>query len=135
MKVIIKPQVMEATQWYKQGDHPDVTVWMTTPEEENDSCWRGCGKPMQEHGCVTNTGDMVCPGDWIIKAPLYNAVDVSNNDFNNYYIKVADLDMSQKDMVVEKNDSQSYLWDATMYNIETQVLGSIAKQLRGVKKS
>ena len=51
MKFRKKPVVIEATQWFKDGDHPAVT----------HSIHRGWGK------VATLEGDMtVMPGDWII---------------------------------------------------------------------
>jgi len=51
MKFRKKPVVIEATQWFKMGDHPEVT----------HSIHRGWGK------VATLEGDMtVMPGDWII---------------------------------------------------------------------
>ena len=57
-----KPVVVEAVQWFKNGDHfrsPDV---LGTKKCEN------CGKYMHVHGCVETLEGwhIVCPGDWII---------------------------------------------------------------------
>lgn len=53
-----KPVVIEATQWFKQGDHPAVTT-------KDDSA---PGFLPQTHGWVPTLegGHIVTPGDWII---------------------------------------------------------------------
>lgn len=85
MKYRKKPVVIEATQWFKNGDHPDDHVGMTlTQIAEN---WEGkvvryflrpdisgtdvcshCDKMMHLHGWIDTLegGHIVCPGDWII---------------------------------------------------------------------
>ncbi len=57
-----RPIVVEAIQWFKLGDHPEVTVGPTL-----DSHCGKCGHT--EHGIIkTLEGLMfVCPSDWIIK--------------------------------------------------------------------
>jgi hypothetical protein len=51
MKCRKKPVVIEATQWFKDGDHPKVN-WIS---------WKGFGR------IDTLEGEMqVTPGDWII---------------------------------------------------------------------
>ena len=81
-----KPVVIEATQWFKNGDHPldDATRGGTTPDGAE---WEGlivryfrhpdipgdqlctkCGIKMHDHGWIDTLedGHNVCPGDWII---------------------------------------------------------------------
>ena len=54
MKFRKKPVVIEATQWFKHGDHPEVRRF--TVEEDDDRGW-----------CSTlDGGHIVTPGDWII---------------------------------------------------------------------
>jgi hypothetical protein len=64
MKYQKKPVVIEATQWFKMGDHPSVFYTVTFHKPE---C-KHCGKALTNHGWVpTLEGDhIVCPGDWII---------------------------------------------------------------------
>ena len=59
-----KPIVIEAVQWFKEGDHSVVTQFRA----RNLHTCEGCGKEMYEHGkCPTLEGShLVCPGDWII---------------------------------------------------------------------
>jgi len=58
-----KPVVIEAVQWFKHGDHPDVKK----VELAEFNC-SNCGKKSDDHGTIkTLEGVMyVCPGDWII---------------------------------------------------------------------
>ncbi len=86
-----KPVVIEATQWFKNGDHPkDACYWVDDKSKDRFlsegvvvryyrnpitdgglNCHR-CGKPMHDHGWIDtleggNDGaQVVCPGDWII---------------------------------------------------------------------
>ena len=84
-----KPIVIEATQWFKNGDHPLDDCWRpfkdsglkpTEPREglvvrryrhprvPGDSLCLHCGHQMHDHGFMdTLEGDhTVCPGDWVI---------------------------------------------------------------------
>ncbi len=83
-----RPVVIEAIQWWKNGDHPlDACVYLD-PEDGGDSfqgegkvvryyrtpnldakkpC-KQCGYTMHWHGWIDTLegGHIVCPGDWII---------------------------------------------------------------------
>lgn len=88
-----KPNVIEATQWFKNGDHPGDNVWRcfedtglvpTEPREGaivryfrrpdvpgEKQCPRGCGRCMNDHGWIDVVGDRfsgftVCPGDYVV---------------------------------------------------------------------
>ena len=87
MKYRKKPVVIEATQWFKNGDHPKdgtetfeegtfkgellegkVVRYYRTPNLDGlDSC-DACGKLMYDHGWIDTFegGHIVCQGDWII---------------------------------------------------------------------
>ena len=60
-----KPIVIEATRWFKMGDHPNVKGCLSEP----DSCCNICDKAYCYHGWIDTLegGHIVCPGDWIIK--------------------------------------------------------------------
>ena len=53
-----KPVVIEATQWFKHGDHPAVKT-LTNPTT---------GQVMRIHGWIDTLegGHIITPGDWII---------------------------------------------------------------------
>ncbi len=80
-----KPIVIEANQWWKNGDHPQDSLAPRYPQIEgeyegllvryyrrpNDSGERACeecGQIMHLHGWIDTRegGHIVCPGDWII---------------------------------------------------------------------
>lgn len=60
-----KPVVIDATQWFKVGDHREVS------ENELPLGCPNCGRPDGDHGRIvtlesSGEGHFVCPGDWII---------------------------------------------------------------------
>ena len=82
-----KPVVIEATQWFKNGDHPNdgterfkdgefkgellegkVVRYYRTPECDGEEQCPKCGNNMHWHGWIDTLegGHIVCPGDWII---------------------------------------------------------------------
>ena len=77
MKYRKKPIVIEATQWFKNGDHPDdgdpeteggVVRYYRHPKKYNEDPCQHCGVRMGDHGWIDTleAGHNVCPGDWII---------------------------------------------------------------------
>lgn len=72
-----RPVVIEATQWFKNGDHPldgppetegKIVRYFRNPDDRGDCCCKQCGKTMHLHGWIDSCegGEIVCPGDWII---------------------------------------------------------------------
>lgn len=82
-----KPVVIEATQWFKNGDHPndncyyiddkspdrylsegEVVRYYRTPDLDRKNPCKHCGQIMHVHGWIDTLegGHIVCPGDWII---------------------------------------------------------------------
>ena len=89
MKYRKKPVVIDATQWFKNGDHPEddcfrtfeytgampvqpregkVVRYFRHPEFSGTSVCSKCAKTLHEHGWIDTLedGHNVCPGDWII---------------------------------------------------------------------
>lgn len=89
MRFQSKPVIIEATQWFKNGDHPKdecrlivpvpgdgepflsegkIVRYFRHPGVPGDSLCIHCDIRMHEHGWIdTREGDFrVCPGDWII---------------------------------------------------------------------
>ena len=87
MKYRKKPVVIEATQWFVNGDHPEdgmevfecgefkgdllegkVVRYYRTPECNGSRKCVRCGDIMHNHGWTETLegGHIVCPGDWII---------------------------------------------------------------------
>ena len=93
MKYRKKPVVIEATLWFKSGDHPEddretfigkdgkpflgegkVVRYFRHPnipgtDFHNEANGKGCGRMFHDHGWIDTLemGHNVCPGDWIIK--------------------------------------------------------------------
>ena len=82
-----KPVVVEATQWFKNGDHPDddceivdtasggeiqgeggIVRHYRRPDIPGEVPCHLCGVVMLDHGWIEmlEGGHTVCPGDWII---------------------------------------------------------------------
>ncbi len=73
-----KPVVIEAIQWFKNGDHPldgradregDLVRYYRHPRMDGqEQCKHGCGFIMHDHGWIDTVqgGHVVCPGDFII---------------------------------------------------------------------
>jgi hypothetical protein len=89
MKFRKKPVVIEAAQWFKNGDHPlddtrtvtpvpgdgppfmsegKVVRYYRDPGVAEMSRCKHCGDIMHNHGWIDTLegGHIVCPGDWII---------------------------------------------------------------------
>ncbi len=81
-----KPVEIEATQWHKNGDHPQdecetfdagdgpfqgegkVVRYYRTPDLDGQNECEYCNEIMHVHGWIDTVqgGHIVCPGDWII---------------------------------------------------------------------
>ena len=82
-----KPVVIEASQWFRNGDHPDDDTFAVThtngfdypsegkvvryyrrPGRDGNLPCEKCGRIMHDHGWIDTLegGHIVCPGDWII---------------------------------------------------------------------
>ena len=85
-----KPVVIEADQWWKNGDHPEdgvgdlrrdvltgetyegiegrVVRFFRHPDYPGDQQHDRCGRTWHDHGWIDTLegGHTVCPGDWII---------------------------------------------------------------------
>ena len=88
MKFRKKPVVIEATQWFENGDHPEddctevlsldgdttflsegnVVRYFRHPDVAGDTACKHCGVIMHNHGWIDTLegGHIVCPADWII---------------------------------------------------------------------
>ena len=77
MKYRKKPVIVEATQWFKNGDHPDdgptceegqVVRRFHHPDISGGKYCEKCHMQMHAHGWVDTLegSHIVCPGDWIV---------------------------------------------------------------------
>ena len=69
-KYVKRPIPIEAAQWFKPGDHPNVKPRSNVPEHFNNKCGK-CGFYTEDHGDIKTLegkggAQEVCPGDWII---------------------------------------------------------------------
>lgn len=77
MKYTKKPITIEATQWWRNGDHPldgdsgwegKIVRYYRTPDMDGQHKCKHCGEIMHLHGWIDTLegGHNVCPGDYII---------------------------------------------------------------------
>ena len=106
-----KPVEIEATQWFKNGDHPEDDLYLLPdpsfsglvsegkivryfrhPNIPGDQECSKCGLKMNVHGWVDTLedGHNVCPGDWIITGVKGEIYPIKNDIFLETYEKVLD---------------------------------------------
>jgi hypothetical protein len=111
MKYRKKPLVIEATQWFKNGDHPEDDVlrrWEDTqevpkepregkvvryfrhPEKPGTQSCEHCALILHDHGWIDTKegGHIVCPSDWIITGIAGEYYPCKDSIFRNSYDKV-----------------------------------------------
>lgn len=108
MKYQKRPALIEATQWFRNGDHPqDQSTPLDSPDggtrmtegkvvryfkslniPGNRVC-RHCGNIMQKHGelvdGLSDENEIVCPGDYIVTAPNGQHYKVPADIFETMY--------------------------------------------------
>lgn len=69
-----KPVVIEASQWFKNGDHPKVSavpkgMGILVNAAGSQTTCKHCGNHVENHGFIETLegGHIVCWSDWIIK--------------------------------------------------------------------
>ena len=98
--------VIEATQWFKNGDHPNdnretftgsdgepflgegkVVRYYRTPQLDGQTICDYCHEIMHDHGWIDTLpgGHTVCPGDWIITDVLGGHLPCKPNVFEQTY--------------------------------------------------
>jgi len=68
MQVIRKPEVLEAIQWTKHGDCPQVDQYVSPNCPTTARC-NDCGAYLTDHGHLFTWDGRdckICPGDWIL---------------------------------------------------------------------
>lgn len=114
MKYRKKPVVVEATQWFKNGDHPEdhsfraahieanasypkirewegqVVRYYRHPDMDGQTACRHCGIIMHKHGWIDTLegGHIVCPGDFIITGVHGEYYPCKPDIFDKTYEKV-----------------------------------------------
>lgn len=69
MKVRKIPVIVEATQWFKNGDREgEIVRNYRNPYDKDSRVCEHCGRIIHDHGWIDTLegGHIVCPGDWII---------------------------------------------------------------------
>lgn len=111
MKFRKRPVIIEATQWFTNGDHPldncellrsregidflsegKVVRYYRRPDGSwNRNCQK-CGNIMHLHGWIDTLegGHIVCPGDWIITGVKGEMYPCKNEVFKAAYEEVDD---------------------------------------------
>ena len=87
-----KPVVVDATQWLKDGDHPEVIYPMPNTSRRADIRCEKCLKAIGKHGWIDTLegGHIVCPADWIIKGVKGEFYPCKPDIFEQTYEKVED---------------------------------------------
>ena len=106
-----KPVEVEASQWWKNGDHPedypalmhdreardhapegDVVRYYRHPDVAPDRACEKCGYIMHDHGWIDTLegGHTVCPGDYIIKGVQGEFYPCKPDIFHKTYEQVED---------------------------------------------
>ena len=101
------PVEIEATQWFKNGDHPEdnreeftdsetgkpflgegkVVRYFRRPDVPGDSTCFECRQAFHDHGWIDTLedGHRVCPSDWIITGVQGERYPCKNNIFRETY--------------------------------------------------
>lgn len=103
-----KPVVIEAVQWFKNGDHPlddcktlsdgiepfqsegKIVRYFRDPTVPGANFCNYCQKTMHHHGWIDTLegGHIVCPGDWIITGIAGEMYPVKDSIFKATYESV-----------------------------------------------
>ena len=93
-KFIKRDAVIEATQWFKNGDHPEVVPFIHDIIYGNSVCDK-CKKSPKEHGIIhiIHLNEIICPGNYIVndKGRVYVCrEDRLNLDYEPFTAQVLD---------------------------------------------
>lgn len=85
-----KPVVIEAEQWFKDGDHTEVIYPTPNVSKRADTRCEKCTKAIGLHGWIDTLegGHIVCPADWIIKGVKGEFYPCKPDIFGQTYEKV-----------------------------------------------
>lgn len=130
------PHLVEATRWFKNGDHPDDNVFRPrggqTPKEPQEGLvvkrYRSkdvdpemhcpyCGDFIRNHGWIETVGGghIVCPGDWIVTGPDGGRFPVRPGAFMKEYqiFGGAYSDLETQDVVLILDLARKHPWAAS----------------------
>src|SRR3990172_3039091 len=105
-----KPVVIDAEQWFKNGDNPLVKSFSEAPYILVDtSHWDGflcvhCHQQAEHHGWIGTLegGHIVCPGDWIITGVEGERYPCKPTIFEKTY------ELVKKDKPVQQPDARDW---------------------------
>ena len=82
-----RPVIIEATQWFVNGDHPQVTIY-----PRGGGLCKQCQHWLRAHGWIDTLegGHIVCPGDWIIQGVAQEFYPCKPDVFEKTYERVED---------------------------------------------
>lgn len=146
-----KPVVVEATQWFRNGDHPlddafaiggdergnglpqryeregKIVRYFCHPRIDETSVCEHCGQAMDKHGWIDTPegGHNVCPGDWIITGVKGEHYPCKPDIFAQTYEHVVDEDESMYKQLVDDLLDGAYIpvnvWGTMHVEEETDV--------------
>ena len=128
-----KEEIVEAVQWFKPGDHPQVAPW---GEQGEDACFF-CGKPWQEHGDLHGHGNAVCPGAWIVTFGPASVFVIKDCHFQDGFIPVDGLTDAEKVRVLQGAIEQAIIMVETMiprFVAPPEVISKATHSLATIKK-
>lgn len=105
MKFRKRPMVVEATQWFKNGGHPEdacvlvvgvglsegkVVRYYRRPDDDGKRLCAHCKVRMHDHGWIDTLegGHVVCPGDWVLTGVKGERYPVKDAIFRETYEQV-----------------------------------------------
>lgn len=88
----IRSEIVTAERWFRIGDAPEAYVisygGLLTTKLELDRICKKCGYEMRHHGFCNRSvldGDLVCPGNWVVKGDIGDFSPVKDSDFRATY--------------------------------------------------
>jgi hypothetical protein len=111
MKFRKKPVIIEAHQWFKNGDHPlddsfregmeyegKIVRYYRYPTLDGQQKCRICDSIMHIHGFIDTLegGHIVCPGDWIIQGVKGELYPCKPDIFEATYEKVEEESLPKR---------------------------------------
>ena len=72
--------VVDAVQWFKNGDHPKVHPVCEPDDDDADLRCESCGKAHHLHGSIDNVSfrdvARVCPGNWMTESDCDDVIRI-----------------------------------------------------------
>ena len=135
-KYIEKPVVVEAVQWFKEGDHSVVAPY-SSPGVSGERLCLSCSKPLHMHGWLEQPcgSNVVCPGSWIVERLKDRYKVIEPDEFFQHYEEAAAYLKAKKETpadkiaeILDRRCAFSY-GDAsiTLYDIANEIIDALKK--------